>query len=264
MLLVVDVGNTNITMGVFRQRELLGTFRMTTKILRTSDEYAITLKELIELQGVKSSEIRDVIVASVVPDVMHSLGSAFVKYFGIKPMVVSAGIKTGIRIKTENPKQVGADRLVDAVAAYTIHGGPVIVIDYGTATTYDVVGADGTFEAAVIAPGIRTSAQAMWEKAAMLPAVELQKPSSILARETVASMQAGIVFGQIGQTEYIVKKIRQEAGYENAKVIASGGLGNIIANETDIIDVYDPQLTLKGLQIIYEKNRKRQECGVVK
>ena len=140
MLLVIDVGNTNITLGVFDGENLLGTFRMMTKLPRTSDEYGITLKELIERQGIKSSEINAAIVASVVPDIMHSLGSAMIKYFGIKPMVVSAGIKTGIRIVTENPKQIGADRIVDAVAAYTLHGGPVIVIDFGTATTYDIVG----------------------------------------------------------------------------------------------------------------------------
>ena len=257
MLLVIDVGNTNITLGVFKNDELLGTFRMTTKLHRTSDEYGITLRELVERQGILSTDIDAVIIASVVPDIMHSLGSAIIKYFGIKPMIVSAGIKTGIKIKTENPKQVGADRIVDAVAAYTIHGGPVIVIDFGTATTYDIVGPDGTFEAAVIAPGIRTSAQAMWGQAAMLPAVEIRKPESILAKETISSMQAGIVFGQIGQTEYIVEKIRKEAGYEDAKVVASGGLGKIIASETEVIDIYDPQLTLKGLRIIYEKNKKR-------
>lgn len=257
MLLVIDVGNTNITLGVFRQEELLGTFRMTTKLPRTSDEYGIILKELVECQGISSIDIDAAIIASVVPDIMHSLGSALIKYFGVKPMIVSAGIKTGIRIVTENPKQVGADRIVDAVAAYTIHGGPVIVIDFGTATTYDIVGPDGTFEAAVIAPGIRTSAQAMWGQAAMLPAIEIRKPESVLARETVSSMQAGIVFGQIGQTEYIVEKIRKEAGYADAKVVASGGLGKIIASETNIIDVYDPQLTLKGLRIIYDKNKRR-------
>ena len=257
MLLVIDIGNTNITFGVFKGDELLGNFRMMTKLPRTSDEYGIMLRELVEHQGISSTEIDAAIVASVVPDVMHSFGSAMIKYFGIRPMVVSAGIKTGIRVMTENPKQVGADRIVDAVAAYVLHGGPVIVIDYGTATTYDVVGPDGTFEAAVIAPGIRTSAQAMWGQAAMLPAVEIKKPDSVLGRETIASMQAGIVFGQIGQTEYIVKKIRRESGYTNAKVVASGGLGNIIARETDIIDVYDPQLTLKGLRIIYERNKKR-------
>ncbi|MCI8320285.1 MAG: type III pantothenate kinase [Dorea sp.] len=256
MLLVIDVGNTNITLGVFKKEELLGTFRMTTKLPRTSDEYGIMLKELVERQGISSKDIDAVIIASVVPDIMHSLGSAMIKYFGIKPVVVSAGIKTGIRIVTENPKQVGADRIVDAVAAYTLYGGPVIVIDFGTATTYDIVGPDATFEGAVIAPGIRTSAQAMWGQAAMLPAIEIKKPATILAKETVSSMQAGIVFGQIGQVEYIVNRIRRESGYTQAKVVASGGLGNIIAKETKIIDVYDPQLTLKGLRIIYEKNKR--------
>ncbi len=257
MLLVIDIGNTNITLGAFRGEELLGTFRMMTKLPRTSDEYGIMLKELVERQGILDTDIDAAIVASVVPDIMHSFGSAMIKYFGIQPIIVSAGgdIETGIRVVTENPKQVGADRIVDAVAAYELHGGPVIVIDFGTATTYDVVGADGTFDAAVIAPGISTSAQAMWGQAAMLPAVEIRKPESILGRETVASMQAGIVYGQIGQTEYIVEKIRAESGYENAKVVASGGLGKMIAQETDVIDVYDPQLTLKGLRIIYEKNK---------
>lgn len=257
MLLVIDVGNTNITLGVFRDEELLGTYRMTTKIQRTSDEYGIMLREIVGPQGVLSTDIDACIVASVVPDVMHSLGSAMIKYFGIRPMVVSAGIKTGIRIVTENPKQVGADRIVDAVAAYTLHGGPVIVIDYGTATTYDIVGPEGTFEGAVIAPGIRISAEAMTKESAMLPAIEIKRPESIIAKETIACMQAGIVYGQIGATEYIVKKIREESGYLDAKVVASGGLGKLIARETDVIDVYDPQLTLKGLRIIYEKNKKR-------
>ncbi len=256
MLLVIDIGNTNITFGVFRGDELLGTFRMMTKQPRTSDEYGVMLRELVERQGISGTDVDAAIVASVVPDIMHSFNSAMIKYFGIRPMIVSAGIKTGIRIVTENPKQVGADRIVDAVAAYTLHGGPVIVIDFGTATTYDVVGADGTFEAAVIAPGIRTSAQAMWGQAAMLPAVDIRKPASVLGKETISSMQAGIVFGQIGQTEYIVERIRRESGYYDAKVIASGGLGKIIASETEVIDVYDPQLTLKGLRIIYEKNRR--------
>ncbi|BDF35577.1 MULTISPECIES: type III pantothenate kinase [Extibacter] len=257
MLLVIDVGNTNITLGVFKEDELLGTFRMTTKLPRTSDEYGITLKELVERQGILSADISAVIIASVVPDIMHSLGSSIIKYFGIKPVVVSAGIKTGIRIVTENPRQVGPDRIVDAVAAYTLHGGPVIVLDFGTATTYDVVGVDGTFEAGITAPGIRTSAQALWGEAAMLPAIEIKKPDSILAKETISSMQAGLVYGQIGQTEYIVNKIKEEAGYADAKVVATGGLGKLIAAETDVIDIYDSQLTLKGLRIIYEKNRKR-------
>lgn len=258
MLLVVDVGNTHITYGIFKEEELLGTFRMTTKVNRTSDEFGITIKEMIEQQGLKSSDIKHIIVASVVPYVMHSLGSAFIKYFDIKAMVVSAGIKTGIRIAIDNPKQVGADRIVDAVAGYTLHGGPVIVVDFGTATTYDLIGPDGTFEAGITAPGIRTSAKAMWGEAAMLPSVEIVKPPSILSKDTIASMQAGLVYGQIGQAEYIIKKIKEESGFTDAKVVASGGLGSIIAPETDTIDVYDSMLTLKGLRIIYEKNRKQK------
>ena len=248
MLLVIDAGNTNITLGIFSEDKISGTFRMKAKQPRTSDEYGITLKELIECQGIDSSGVDAVIIASVVPDIMHSLGSAIIKYFGVKPMVVSAGIKTGIRIVTENPRQVGADRIVDAVAAYTLFGGPVIVVDFGTATTYDIVGADGTFEAGVIA---------LWGEADMLPAIEIKKPASILAKETISAMQGGLVYGQIGQTEYIINQLKKESGYENAKVVATGGLGKIIAAETDTIDVYDPQLTLKGLHIIYQKNRKR-------
>ena len=256
MLLVIDVGNSNITLGVFKDKSLYGTYRLNTKIARTSDEYGIMMREIFTAQGIPLEEIHDAIVASVVPAVMHSLGSALIKYFNIKPMVVSAGIKTGIRINTENPKQVGADRIVDAVAAYELYGGPTIVIDYGTATTYDVVSGEGTFEASVIAPGIRISAEAMTSQAAMLPAIELRKPASIMGRETVSCMQAGIVFGQIGQTEYIVKKLKEASGFPDAKVVATGGLGNMIARETDSIDIYDPQLTLKGLELIYRKNRK--------
>lgn len=256
MLLVIDVGNTNITLGIFRGEELLGTFRMTTKLPRTSDEYGITLRELVERHGISSTEINAVIVASVVPDVMHSLGSAIIKYFGIKPMVVSAGIKTGSasRWRTQDRWDPTGSwmrwRLIPSMA------GPVIVIDFGTATTYDLVGPGGTFEAAVTAPGIRTSAQAMWGQAAMLPAIEIRTPESILAKDTVSGMQAGLVFGQVGQTEYIVQKIREASGYTDAKVIASGGLGKMIAKETKVIDVYDSQLTLKGLRIIYEKNKR--------
>lgn len=256
MLLAIDVGNTNITAGLFRGEELAGKFRMTSKQPRTSDEYGSALKEMVRNQGADPEQIKDVIIASVVPDVMHSLGSAIIKYFGFKPIVVSAGIKTGIRVATENPRQTGADRIVDAVAAYTLYGGPVIVIDFGTATTYDLVTADGTFGVGVTAPGIRTSARALWGGAAMLPEIEIRKPASILARETISSMQAGLVYGYIGQTEYIIKKIKEESGYTDAKVVATGGLGNIIVSETDCIDIYDPQLTLTGLRLIYEKNKR--------
>lgn len=254
MLLVVDVGNTHITLGLFDGQELKSTFRMTAKQPRTSDEYGIELCDLLQHKHFDIKEIDDVIVASVVPDIMHSLGSAIIKYFGIKPMVPT-NLDMGLKINTIYPKDIGPDRIVDAVAAYEKYGGPIIVIDYGTATTYDVVSEDGVFEGGLISPGIRTSARALWGGAAMLPAIEIRKPDSIIAKETVSSMQGGLVFGYIGQTEYIVKKLKEESGYENAKVVATGGLGNIIFRETDVIDIYDPNLTLEGLRMIYEKNK---------
>lgn len=256
MLLTVDVGNTNITMGVFEEERLLGTFRMTTKRSRTSDEYGFTICGILEHRNMRPENIQAVIISSVVPDIMHSLTSGFIKYLNVRPIIVSAGIKTGIRIVTENPKEIGADRIVDAVAGYELYGGPVIVVDYGTATTYDLIGPNGTFEAGITAPGIETAARSLWGGAAMLPAIEIRKPKSILAKETISSMQAGLVYGVIGETEYIIRKIKEESGYNNAKVVATGGLGRIIFEETESIDVYDPQLTLNGLRLIYYKNRK--------
>lgn len=256
MLLVVDVGNTHITLGVFDGKELKATFRMTAKQPRTSDEYGIQLCDLLVHRNFNIQDITDVIVSSVVPDVMHSLGSAIIKYFGIKAMVPST-LDMGLVINTEHPKEIGPDRIVDAVAAYEKYGGPVIVVDYGTATTYDVVSEDGVFEGGVISPGIRTSARALWGGAAMLPEIEIRNPGSIIAKETVSSMQGGLVYGYIGQTEYIVNKMK-ESGFENAKVVATGGLGNIIVSETDVIDIYDKNLTLEGLRIIYEKRKKAE------
>ncbi len=259
MLLTIDVGNTNITLGVYEGEKLSGTFRMTTKQQRTSDEYGFTICEILEHGKIRPKQIKDVIIASVVPDIMHSLTNGIIKYLELKPLVVSAGIKTGIRIVTENPKEIGPDRIVDAVAGYELYGGPVIVVDYGTATTYDLIGPNGTFEAGITAPGIETSARSLWGGTAMLPAIEIKKPKGILAKETISSMQAGLVYGTIGETEYIIRKIKEASGYENAKVVATGGLGRIIAQETDSIDVYNPELTLQGLRMIYFKNRRHRE-----
>ena len=256
MLLTIDVGNTNITLGVFENETLKGTFRMTTKRSTTSDEYGFNICGILEHRNIMPQDIKDVIIASVVPDIMHSLTSGIIKYLNIKPIIVSAGIKTGIRIVTENPKEIGPDRIVDAVAGYEQYGGPIIVVDFGTATTYDLIGEKGTFEAGITAPGIETAGRSLWGGAAMLPAIEIRKPKSILAQETISSMQAGLVYGAIGQTEYIVQKIKEECGYDNIKVVATGGLGKIIADETDCIDIYDPDLTLTGLRLIYNKNRK--------
>ncbi len=256
MLLTVDIGNTNITLGVFKGKKLVTTFRMMTIQTRTSDEYGMVMCELLEHNEVELHDITDVIIASVVPNVMHSLTSAIIKYFHTKPVIIEAGVKTGIRVAGRNPRQVGADRIVDAAAVYELYGGPAIVIDYGTATTFDLVDEDGTFTACVIAPGIRTSAQAMWTMAAKLPEFEIRKPKSILAQDTISCMQAGLVFGQVGQTEYIVKQMKKEFGRDDVKVVATGGLGTIIVKETDVIDIYDPMLTLHGMRVIFEKQKK--------
>lgn len=256
MILVVDVGNTNITYGVFAGKRLMTTFRMMTKTPRTSDEYGISLREMLRSNQVDASRIDGAIIASVVPNVMHALIGAIRHYLKIEPLLVGSGIKTGIQITAENPKEIGPDRIVDVVAAYEKYGGPILVLDFGTATTYDLVTEDGKFGVGITVPGIRISAKALWEDTAKLPEIEIKKPASILARETVSSMQAGLVYGQIGQTEYIVRQVKAETGYENLKVVATGGLGRIIADETDAIDFYDESLTLEGLLILYEKNRK--------
>lgn len=256
MVLVIDVGNTNITCGVYEKDVLKTTFRITTKIPRTSDEYGVLIRDMLKNNDISTESIEGVIIASVVPNVMHALVGAINRYIGKNPLIVGPGIKTGIMITSDNPKEIGPDRIVDAVAAYVKYGGPVLVLDFGTATTYDLVTEDGKFPVGITAPGIRISAKALWEDTAKLPEIEIKKPKSILATETISSMQAGLVYGQIGQTEYIINKVKEETGYTNLKVVATGGLGRIIANETDTIDVYDSALTLDGLKIIYDKNVK--------
>lgn len=256
MLLVIDVGNTNITLGIFRGDELQGSFRMTTKLSRTSDEFGIFICNLFKTRGIEPSDIEDVIIASVVPKIMYSLTSGIIKYLGKNPIIVGAGTKTGIKINIANPKEIGADRVVDAVAGYELYGGPVIVIDFGTATTYDLITEDGTFAAGITSPGLQICANALWNETARLPEIEIRRPESILAKDTVSSMQAGLVYGCIGQTEYIVERIRKESGIRNLKVVATGGLGKLISELTDSIDIYDPLLTLKGLRLIYHKCRK--------
>lgn len=257
MILTIDVGNTNITCGVFDGDVIVASFRITTKMPRTSDEYGMILYNLLKQNNIQPMDIGDAIICSVVPNVMHSLRGGLVKYFHITPIIVEAGIKTGIRIVTPNPQQIGADRIVDAVGAYEIYGGPVLVIDFGTATTYDFVDESGAFLGGITAPGIRISAKALSEDAAKLPEIEIKKPESILGKDTITSMQAGIVYGQIGQTEYIINKVKEEVGLENVKTVVTGGLGRIIANETTCIDIYDPNLTLKGIYRVYKKQNRK-------
>lgn len=255
MLIAVDIGNTDFTFGIFQGSKLCDTFRMSTKMTRSSDEYGIFVLDVLVYKGYKKEDVDAVIISSVVPAVMHSFNSAIIKYFGIHPIEVGAGIRTGIQIKTTNPKETGADRIVDCVAGYELYGGPVIVVDFGTATTYDLVTAKGEFIGGVTSPGIRTAANALWQQAAKLPEIRITKPKTILAKDTVTSMQAGVVYGYVGQTEYIIREMIRESGLSGVKVVATGGLGKMIANATSSIDYYDANLTLKGLQIVYGKQK---------
>lgn len=255
MLIGIDIGNTDFTIGFFQGEKILDTFRMRSKIKRTSDEYGMFMLDAIKYRGYSVDDVEDVIISSVVPDVMHSFTSAIIKYLKLRPIIVGPGIKTGIKIKTNNPKETGADRIVDAVAAYELYKGPVIVIDFGTATTYDLVSEHGEFLGGVITPGLGTAAKVLSQQAAKLPEIEIRKPERIVAKDTVTSMQAGSFFGYIGQTEYIIRKIKEESGYSDAFVVATGGLGKMVSQETTTIDCYDANLTLKGLQIIYEKQK---------
>ena len=256
MLLVIDIGNTNTTCGIYNDTdELICNFRFMSKVERTVDEFGLLLGQLVIRQGYSIESITGVIIASVVPNTMQMIEQAVKKYFNIEPLIVGPGIKTGIRVDTPNPKEIGADRIVDIVAAYEKYGGPALVIDYGTATTYDLVTEDGRFNVGITSPGIRMSAKALWEDTAKLPEIEIVMPKSILANETIWSMQAGLMYGQVGQTEYIINQVKKETGYNSMKVIATGGLGRLIAGETEMIDTYDEMLTLEGLRIIYAKNR---------
>ena len=258
MILVIDVGNTNMTLGVYSGDRLEATFRLMTKTPRTSDEYGVMLTQLLKNYGIEAKTLEGTVIASVVPDVMHSFTSAIIRYTETKPLIVGPGIKTGIKVVTEDPRAIGADRIVDAVAAYEKYGGPVLVLDFGTATTYDLITEKGEFAAGITAPGIRISSEALWKQTAKLPNIEIKKPKSILAQETISSMQAGLMYGQIGQTEYIIKKVKEESGLSDLKVVATGGLGRSIADETDSIDIYDSALTLEGLRMTYDKNRMKQ------
>ncbi len=256
MLLTIDVGNTNLTCGIFDGEELKATFRLTT-VVRTSNEFGVSMVESINRFHISEDQIEDVIIASVVPEVMYSMVSGIKKYFNKTPYIVGEKTKSGLKLAAANPGEIGADRIVDAVAAYEIYGGPVIVVDYGTATTYDLVTEDGTYAARVTCPGIKISAKALWTRTAQLPEVEIKNPGTILAKTTSSSMQAGLIYGTIGQTEYIIDRIKKESNIDKPiKVVATGGLGRTISELTDKIDVYDPELTLQGTRLVYEMTKR--------
>ena len=254
MLLAVDIGNTDTTLGVFDGDKLLATWHMATSIDRMVDEYAALFLNLLPHQGLKTSDIKGVVLCSVVPPLITTFRELFQRYFQVSPLVVEAGVKTGVRIRMDNPREVGADRIVDAAAAHHLYGGPVIIVDMGTATTFDTVSGEGDYLGGAIAPGLGTAIESLFQRAAMLPRVELTHPERAIGTNTIAAMQSGIVFGYVGLVEGIVARIQQELS-EKAKVVATGGYAGLIAKETAVIDVVNPNLTLIGLKLIYQMNQ---------
>ncbi|MBU7007840.1 type III pantothenate kinase [Phosphitispora fastidiosa] len=254
MLMVLDVGNTNIVLGVFEGKRLVRNWRISTNKDKTADEYGLQIRMFFEYSGIKCSDMEAVIISSVVPTVMSALESMSANYFGIKPLVVGPGVKTAMPIRYDNPKEVGADRIVNAIAAYELYGGPLIVVDFGTATTFDAISAEGAYLGGAIAPGISISTEALYTKAAKLPRIELLKPKAVIGKNTVSSMQSGIIYGFVGQADGIVSRMKKEMGGK-AYVVATGGLAELISNESGLIDTINSNLTLEGLRIIYERNK---------
>lgn len=253
MLLAIDIGNTNTVLGIYQSKDLMHHWRISTNSYKTSDEMGILLKQLFAHKGASLEDINHVIISSVVPTIMSALQIMCMEYFKVKPLIVKPDSKTGLGIKFDNPSEVGADRIVNSVAAIEKYGTPVIVVDFGTATTFDAISKEGYYLGGAITPGVGISMDALFTKAAKLPRVELKKPENVIGKNTVQSMQSGIVYGYIGQIDGITGRINQELG-GNAITVATGGLAEFIASYCETIDYVDPFLTLEGLRIIYQWN----------
>lgn len=256
MILTLDIGNTNIKTALFEGEEMRVYWRISTNRNMSSDEYGILLANLFQHNNLKMTDVDGIIMSSVVPPINFTIEHMCRNYFHREPMIVGPGIKTGINIKYDNPRELGSDRIANAVAAYELYGGPCIFIDFGTATSFGVVSAKGEFLGGAICPGLKLSAEALVERTAKLPRFELVKPESVIGRNTIANLQSGIVFGYVGQVSYLIQKMKEALGVPVTNVIATGGLALLVSDETDAINVLDGLLTLKGLRIIYEKNRE--------
>ena len=257
MILTLDIGNTNIKTALFEGMEMKEYWRLSTNRNRTSDEYGMAMMNLLKHYDIDVAQVEGIMMSSVVPQINFTIEHMCRNYFGMEPMKIEPGVKTGINIKYENPRELGSDRIANAVAAYELYGGPCITIDFGTATSFGAISARGEFLGGAICPGLKLAADALTERTAKLPRFELVKPDNVIGRNTVANMQAGIVYGYIGQIKYLVDRMKREMGVEGIKVIATGGLAVLVAGESSAIDVMDGLLTLKGLRLIYEKNAGR-------
>lgn len=253
MLLALDVGNTHTTIGVFRDNKILRRWRLTTARERTVDELGILLRQLCQWSQISPDDIHGVIVGSVVPPLDGALRAAVATYLHAEALFVAPGIRSGMPLKVETPHELGADRLCNSVAAYAEHGGPCVVVDFGTATTWDVVSKDGEFIGGVIAPGLEIAAEALFSRAAKLPRVELVEPAHVIGKATVDSMQAGLIYGYAGLVEGVTRRVLAELG--GGTVVATGGLASVIAHHTDLVAAVDDDLTLKGLRLLWERNR---------
>lgn len=254
MILVIDVGNTHTVIGVYKEEKLLGHWRISTNLEKTEDEYGILVKGLLDNSKLSLADIKGIVISCVVPPIIWILKKMSADYFKVSPIIVGPGIKTGIYIKTDNPKEVGADRIVNAIAAYKLYGGPVIIIDFGTATTFCAVNKDGVYLGGAIAPGIEISAEALAEKTAKLPKIEVTKPQHSIGSNTIAAMKSGIFFGYLGLTNELIRRFKRELG-EDSLVVATGGYSELIGNECKLIDKINPFLTLIGLYLVYEMNK---------
>lgn len=254
MILVIDVGNTHTVIGVYKEEKLLGHWRISTNLEKTEDEYGILVKGLLDNSKLSLADIKGIVISCVVPPIIWILKKMSADYFKVSPIIVGAGIKTGIYIKTDNPKEVGADRIVNAIAAYKLYGGPVIIVDFGTATTFCAVNKDGVYLGGAIAPGIEISAEALAEKTAKLPKIEVTKPQHSIGSNTITAMKSGIFFGYLGLTNELIKRFKRELG-EDSLVVATGGYSELIGNECKLIDKINPFLTLIGLYLVYEMNK---------
>lgn len=256
MLLTVDVGNTNIAFGVLDQDQMIGRYRLMTSTIRTSDEYGFFITTFLNQQGIAIDQIEDVIISSVVPKLMWALTSAFIKYVHKTPIIINSKMQMPIQLNMLEPSSVGADRIVNATYAFATYHKPCIIVDFGTATTFDYIDEHGGFQYVTIMPGVQISANALTNMTAKLPEIEIQKPESVFGSTTIEGMQAGLVYGYIGGVEYILKQMQKEL-QQHCIVIATGGLGKMISQYTDEIHIYDPDVAYKGMKILYELNQKK-------